>query len=62
MSTMGKEIRIRRVLVGGNALIVAMDHGTSSGPVAGLKDIRKAVVESVAAMSILDLMFVGGFL
>ena len=58
---MGKEIRIRRVLVGGNPLIVAMDHGVSSGPVAGLEDIRKAV-KSVAAMSILNLMFVGGFL
>lgn len=43
MSTIGKEIRIRRILVGGKALIVAMDHGVSSGPIAGLEDIRKAV-------------------
>src|SRR6266581_4595305 len=43
MSSIGKEIRIRRVLVGGKALIVAMDHGVSSGPVPGLEDIRKAV-------------------
>jgi len=43
MSSIGKEIRIRRVLSGGKALIVAMDHGVSSGPVAGLEDIRKAV-------------------
>src|SRR6266545_7783562 len=43
MSSIGKEIRIRRVLVGGKALIVAMDHGVSSGPVSGLEDIRKAV-------------------
>ncbi len=43
MSSIGKEIRIRRILVGGKALIVAMDHGVSSGPVAGLEDVRKAV-------------------
>lgn len=34
---------MRRVLNRGKALIVAMDHGVSSGPVAGLEDIRKAV-------------------
>ena len=43
MSTIGKEIRVRRILVGGKALIVAMDHGVSSGPVPGLENIRKAV-------------------
>ena len=41
--SVGKEIRLRRILVGGKALIVAMDHGVSSGPVGGLEDIRKAV-------------------
>src|SRR5437870_13164412 len=34
---------MRRVLSDGKALIAAMDHGVSSGPVAGLEDIRKAV-------------------
>src|SRR5881628_1785579 len=43
LSSIGKEIRIRRVLSDGKALIVAMDHGVSSGPLAGLEDIRKAV-------------------
>lgn len=43
MTSLGKEIRMRRVLSEGKALIVAMDHGVSSGPVAGLEDIRKAV-------------------
>src|SRR5436309_9825765 len=43
MSSIGKEIRIRRILVGGKTLIVAMDHGVSSGPIVGLEDIRKAV-------------------
>src|SRR3989475_5766055 len=43
MAAPGKEIRLRRILPGGKALIVAMDHGVSSGPIAGLEDIRKAV-------------------
>ena len=43
MSSTGKEIRLRRLFSGGKALVVAMDHGVSSGPVAGLEDIRKAV-------------------
>src|SRR2546428_4748213 len=43
MAAPGKEIRLRRILPGGKALVVAMDHGVSSGPVAGLEDIRKAV-------------------
>src|SRR3989454_10956601 len=34
---------MRRVLSDGKALIAAMDHGVSSGPVSGLEDIRKAV-------------------
>ncbi len=45
MSTIGKEIRLRRIFSEGKALIVAMDHGVSSGPVAGLEDIRKAVAQ-----------------
>ena len=43
MSSIGKEIRLRRLFAGGKALIIAMDHGVSNGPVAGLEDIRKAV-------------------
>lgn len=43
MSSIGKQIRLRRVLSDGKTLIVAMDHGVSSGPVAGLEDIKKAV-------------------
>src|SRR5947208_13616475 len=43
MSSTGKEIRLRRLFSGGKALVVAMDHGVSSGPVAGLDDIRKDV-------------------
>ncbi|OGS62225.1 MAG: fructose-bisphosphate aldolase [Euryarchaeota archaeon RBG_19FT_COMBO_69_17] len=43
MTSVGKGIRMRRVFHGDKALIVAMDHGVSSGPVAGLEDIRKAV-------------------
>ncbi len=43
MAAPGKEIRLRRILPGGKALIVAMDHGVSSGPIPGLEDIHKAV-------------------
>ena len=43
MSSVGKTIRLRRIFQGDKALVVAMDHGVSSGPVAGLEDIRKAV-------------------
>ena len=43
LSSIGKEIRMRRILSDGKALIAAMDHGVSSGPVSGLEDIRKAV-------------------
>ncbi len=43
MSTIGKEIRLRRLFAEGKALIVAMDHGVSNGPIPGLEDIRKAV-------------------
>src|SRR5438552_12043392 len=46
MSSTGKEIRLRRLFSGGKALVVAMDHGVSSGPVAGLEDIRKAVANA----------------
>ena len=43
MGSIGKGIRLRRVFSGEKALVVAMDHGVSSGPVQGLEDIRKAV-------------------
>ncbi len=43
MSSIGKEIRLRRIFADGKALIIAMDHGVSNGPLAGLEDIRKAV-------------------
>ncbi len=43
MSTIGKELRLRRIFAEGKALIVAMDHGVSNGPIAGLEDVRKAV-------------------
>ncbi len=45
MTSTGKQIRLRRLFVGGRALIIAMDHGVSNGPVAGLEDIRTAVAQ-----------------
>ncbi len=43
MTPIGKGIRLRRIFSGDKALVAAMDHGVSSGPLAGLEDIRKAV-------------------
>src|SRR5712664_2003295 len=43
MTSTGTEIRLRRLFASGKALVIAMDHGVSSGPIAGLEDIRKAV-------------------
>lgn len=43
MSSVGKGIRLKRIFSGEKTLIVAMDHGVSSGPIVGLEDIRKAV-------------------
>jgi fructose-bisphosphate aldolase/2-amino-3,7-dideoxy-D-threo-hept-6-ulosonate synthase len=43
MSSIGKGLRLKRIFSGEKALVVAMDHGVSSGPVPGLEDIRKAV-------------------
>ncbi len=38
----GKEIRLERIIRRdtGKAVIVPMDHGVSSGPIAGITDIR----------------------
>src|SRR3989442_8057418 len=40
---MCKDNRLRRILRGGRTISVAMEHGVSSGPAAGLEDVRKAV-------------------
>ena len=45
VSSTGKQIRLRRLFAGGKALIIAMDHGVSNGPIAGLEDIRTAVAQ-----------------
>ena len=45
MSSIGKEIRLRRLFAGGRAPLVAMDHGVPNGPLAGLEDVRNAVAQ-----------------
>ncbi len=45
----GKTRRLRRILrEDGRTLIIAMDHGISMGPIAGLEDMRNAVSSVVA--------------
>jgi len=43
----GKEIRLERVFNrgSGKAVIVPMDHGVSSGPISGITDMKKAMVQ-----------------
>ena len=44
MGSVGKQVSMRRIFrEHGRALVVAMDHGVSAGPIEGLEDIRKAV-------------------
>ena len=46
--SIGKSLRLRRILRNGRAVVVAMDHGNAAGPVRGLEDPAK-VVEAVAS-------------
>lgn len=45
MQSVGKSIRLERIInrETGNAIIVPMDHGISSGPIKGLLDMPKAI-------------------
>lgn len=47
MISMGKEIRLRHIFrERDRAVLVAMDHGVSAGPIEGLEDIGKAVANA----------------
>jgi len=47
MRSMGKEIRLRHIFrERDRAVLVAMDHGVSAGPIEGLEDIRKSVANA----------------
>ncbi len=45
MTIIGKRIRMERIVNRntGNTVIVPMDHGISSGPIDGLKDMKQAI-------------------
>ena len=39
------EIKMRRMLAGGNAVIIACDHGEFDGPIPGMVDLRETVAK-----------------
>ncbi|MHA1237865.1 MAG: 2-amino-3,7-dideoxy-D-threo-hept-6-ulosonate synthase [Candidatus Odinarchaeia archaeon] len=39
----GKQVRLRRILQNGKAVIIPMDHGVSSGPIPGVKKIEETI-------------------
>ena len=43
---LGKDVRLNRILNKGKMLCVPMDHGISSGPLDGIKDISKFIYET----------------
>lgn len=43
---LGKDVRLNRILNKGKMLCVPMDHGISSGPLDGIKDIFKFIYET----------------
>lgn len=43
---LGKDIRLNRILNNGKMLCIPMDHGISSGPLEGIKDIIKFIYET----------------
>jgi fructose-bisphosphate aldolase/2-amino-3,7-dideoxy-D-threo-hept-6-ulosonate synthase len=43
---LGKDIRLNRILKNGKMLCIPMDHGISSGPLDGIKDITKFIYDT----------------
>jgi fructose-bisphosphate aldolase/2-amino-3,7-dideoxy-D-threo-hept-6-ulosonate synthase len=43
---LGKEVRLNRILNNGKMICIPMDHGISSGPINGLKDIHKFIYDT----------------
>jgi predicted phospho-2-dehydro-3-deoxyheptonate aldolase len=39
----GKEVRLKRIIKNGKAVVVPMDHGVTNGPIKGLENIREMV-------------------
>jgi fructose-bisphosphate aldolase/2-amino-3,7-dideoxy-D-threo-hept-6-ulosonate synthase len=42
---LGKDVRLNRILKNGKMLCIPMDHGISSGPLDGIKDITKFIYD-----------------
>jgi fructose-bisphosphate aldolase / 2-amino-3,7-dideoxy-D-threo-hept-6-ulosonate synthase len=42
---LGKDVRLNRILKNGRMLCIPMDHGISSGPLDGIKDITKFIYD-----------------
>ncbi len=43
---LGKDIRLNRILNNGKMLCIPMDHGISSGPLGGIRDITKFIYDT----------------
>jgi fructose-bisphosphate aldolase/2-amino-3,7-dideoxy-D-threo-hept-6-ulosonate synthase len=43
---LGKDVRLNRILKNGKMLCIPMDHGISSGPLDGIKDITKFIYDT----------------
>ncbi|MDQ6723212.1 MAG: 2-amino-3,7-dideoxy-D-threo-hept-6-ulosonate synthase [Thermoproteota archaeon] len=43
---LGKDVRLNRILNNGKMLCIPMDHGISSGPLDGIKDIKKIIYDT----------------
>ncbi|MBA3750522.1 MAG: fructose-bisphosphate aldolase, partial [Nitrosopumilus sp.] len=43
---LGKDVRLNRILNNGKMLCVPMDHGISSGPLVGIKNITKFIYDT----------------
>ena len=43
---LGKDVRLNRILKKGKMLCIPLDHGISSGPIDGIKDIAKLIEQT----------------
>lgn len=43
---LGKDVRLNRILNNGKMICIPMDHGISSGPLEGIKDIHKFIYDT----------------
>ncbi|MDP8907230.1 MAG: fructose-bisphosphate aldolase, partial [Thermoproteota archaeon] len=43
---LGKDVRLSRILNNGKMICIPMDHGISSGPLEGIKDIHRFIYDT----------------